>query len=120
LEKAPDRVSVLRQYIRQFDPRTWSGSRASVVEANAKLLDELESHDDPVVTRFVAEERESDLTASSKLKPAWKRRRIKHETSDLNELWADVPRLHFGEFTGAPLRGFDGGLGQTRGCSLAA
>lgn len=57
LEKAPDRVSVLRQYIRQFDPRTWSGSRASVVEANAKLLDELESHDDPVVTRFVAEER---------------------------------------------------------------
>ena len=48
---------MLRLYIRQFDPRTWSGSRASVVEANAKLLDELESHDDPVVTRFVAEER---------------------------------------------------------------
>jgi len=55
-----------------------------------------------LLSRGLSQKRESDLTASSKLKPAWKRRRIKHETSDLNELWADVPRLHFGEFTGAP------------------
>ena len=57
LEKAPDRVEVLKQFARQFEPMSWSGSRASIVESNAKLLDELEAYPDPAVVDFVAQEK---------------------------------------------------------------
>lgn len=42
LEKAPDRVAVLKEFVRRFRPMIWSGSRAAIVESRAKLLDELE------------------------------------------------------------------------------
>ncbi len=57
LDKAPDRVQVLRQFTRQFSPMGWSGSLAAAMESNVKLLDELESHGDAAVTQFVAQER---------------------------------------------------------------
>jgi len=57
LEKAPDRVAVLKQFIRLFRPTSWSGSRATIMASNAKLLDELEEHQDPVVAEFVAQEK---------------------------------------------------------------
>lgn len=57
LEKAPDRIQVLRQFTRQFSPMSWSGSLAAAIESNAELLDELESFPDAAVTQFVAQER---------------------------------------------------------------
>jgi hypothetical protein len=57
LEKAPDRVEVLRGFVRRFSPMGWSGSRAAIIEANVKLLDELETYPDPAVVDFVAKEK---------------------------------------------------------------
>lgn len=57
LEKAPDRVAVLKQFIRQFSPMSWAGSRAAIVAANTKLLDELEAYPDAAVAKFVTEEK---------------------------------------------------------------
>jgi hypothetical protein len=61
LEKAPDRIAVLkqliRQFIRQFSPMSWSRSRAAIVAANTKLLDELEAYPDTAVAKFVMEEK---------------------------------------------------------------
>jgi hypothetical protein len=57
LERAPDRVEVLRQFIRRFSPMSWSGSRATIVASNAKLLDELVGYSDPALTDFIAQEK---------------------------------------------------------------
>jgi hypothetical protein len=57
LDKAPDRVEVLKQFVQQFSPMSWSGSRAAIVEANAKLLDDLMAYPDPAVAEFVAQEK---------------------------------------------------------------
>lgn len=44
LERAPDPVAVLSQFTAQFLPSDgWSGSLASIMEANATLLDQLEA-----------------------------------------------------------------------------
>ena len=43
--------------MRQFEPSGWTGSRASAIEANAKLLDQLTFHDDMTLQQFIAAER---------------------------------------------------------------
>ncbi len=55
LEKAPDRVEVLKQFVRQFRPMSWSGSLASIMESNTELLNGLEKDPDPAVRDFVTE-----------------------------------------------------------------
>jgi hypothetical protein len=57
LKKAPDRVAVLKEFVRRFSPTSWSGSRATIVAANAKLLNELEGYSDPTFIEFVAQEK---------------------------------------------------------------
>ena len=57
LEKSPNRVEVLKQYTRQFAPTAWSGSRATAIENNAKLLDEPNEFSDSAVSDFVTSER---------------------------------------------------------------
>jgi hypothetical protein len=57
LNKAPDRVAVLKAFVRRFSPMSWSGSRATIMASNAKLLDELEGYPDLAVTEFVAQEK---------------------------------------------------------------
>ena len=57
LEKAPDRVAVLKGFVRRFSPTSWSGSRAAVVEARAKLLDELAGYPDAGVVNYIAQEK---------------------------------------------------------------
>jgi hypothetical protein len=52
LDKAPDRVAALRQFVFRFRPRSWSGSRAAVLEARLPLLLQLETHADPDVVTF--------------------------------------------------------------------
>ena len=58
LEKAPDRVEVLRQYVRRFGPTHWSGSLATVLESNAELLNQLIGHSDPAVVAFLTQEKD--------------------------------------------------------------
>ena len=57
LERAHDRVAVLKEFIRRFRPTGWSGSRFTVLASNAKLLDELEGYSDPRFIEFVAQEK---------------------------------------------------------------
>jgi hypothetical protein len=42
LANAPDPKSVLAVFVERFRPMSWSGLRAALIEANARLLDSLE------------------------------------------------------------------------------
>jgi hypothetical protein len=55
LASAPDPRSVLAVLIERFRPMSWSGSRAALMEANARLLDSLESHVPSGLMSFVTE-----------------------------------------------------------------
>jgi hypothetical protein len=57
LERAPDRIEVLKRFMRQFEPSGWTGSRASAIEVNAKLLDQLTFLDDMTLQQFIAAEK---------------------------------------------------------------
>lgn len=55
LANAPDPRSVLEVFMKRFRPLSWSGSRASLIEANARLLDSLDSSLVPGLMTFVTE-----------------------------------------------------------------
>jgi hypothetical protein len=57
MDKAPNRVEVLKKFVGQFSPTGWAGSEATIVETNAKLLDEFVEYPDPAVRQFVAAEK---------------------------------------------------------------
>ena len=58
LKKAPRQIAVLREFVRRFSPMSWSGSRATIMAANVKLLDEPEGYSDPTLIEFIAREKE--------------------------------------------------------------
>ncbi len=64
LEHAPDKIEVLKHYIDQFHPRSYSGSRSAAWEANAKLLDVFVNDADVNLAEFARVERE-------KLRQCW-------------------------------------------------
>jgi hypothetical protein len=55
LAHAPNPRTVLAELIKRFRPMNWSGSRAALIEANARLLDNLEPHVQSDVIAFVTE-----------------------------------------------------------------
>lgn len=55
LANAPDPARVLEVFIKRFRPMSWSGSLAALIEANAKLLDSLESLLPPALMPLVAD-----------------------------------------------------------------
>jgi len=57
LERAPDRVAVLRQFIQRFSPMSWVGSLSATMAANATLLDKLGAYPDTAVAKFAMEEK---------------------------------------------------------------
>ncbi len=57
LKKAPNPEPVLRAFVNQFASGAWTGSRATEMETNAKLLDQLESEADPALVALVAKEK---------------------------------------------------------------
>lgn len=57
LERAPERIEVLKRFIQQFEPSGWTGSRAATIEANAKLLDNLGFLNDAPLQEFIAAEK---------------------------------------------------------------
>jgi hypothetical protein len=56
LERAPDRVAVLDRFLQRFSPISWWGSRAAIIEAKTKLLDELDVYGDSALTEFAAQQ----------------------------------------------------------------
>lgn len=68
LERAPDRVEVIKQYIVQLRPMSWIGSLAARWEANIQLLSRFESHEDTKLAAFVRSEREGLNQMLEKLK----------------------------------------------------
>ena len=52
LERAPNKIEVLKHYIDHFAPMSWSGSRSAAWEANARLLDHFENHSDIDLAAF--------------------------------------------------------------------
>jgi hypothetical protein len=57
LEAAPDPLVVLGIFIGRFEPRSWSGSRAAIIESRTRLLDELEKHSNPALAALAAKKR---------------------------------------------------------------
>ena len=55
VEHAPDRVTVLRHFVRQFGP-LWIGTDIPSFEAHVKLLEEFTTDADPVVSEYAASE----------------------------------------------------------------
>lgn len=55
LARAPEPRIVLSVFIDRFRPMSWSGSRAAIIEANARLLDQLESLIPSNLMPFVSE-----------------------------------------------------------------
>jgi hypothetical protein len=58
LESAPDRVVVAEQLIAHFSPISSWGSRADVIEASGKLLDDLHQFQDEALNNYTAQQRE--------------------------------------------------------------
>ena len=57
LERAPGPGAVLQQFTAQFTPSTgWSGSLASILEANAALLDQLDAF--PALQKNIKQEKD--------------------------------------------------------------
>jgi hypothetical protein len=57
LDGAPNRVEVLKKFINKFSPVAWAGSHVTIVESNAKLLDDLATYPDPAVIEFIRAEK---------------------------------------------------------------
>lgn len=55
---APRTIEVVKQYIYQFRPWSYSGSQSAEWEANAKLLGAFENHADAELVEFARNERE--------------------------------------------------------------
>jgi hypothetical protein len=56
LDRAPDRLAVLKQYARRFRPRSWSGSLAAAMEVPLMPLRALEEHPDTALVEFAKAE----------------------------------------------------------------
>jgi hypothetical protein len=61
IDRAPDRVAVLKRFTDEFIPGAWVGTRTSIIESNARLLDELSGYSEPALVEFIAREK-SKLT----------------------------------------------------------
>ena len=58
LTSAPDRVAVAEQLIANFSPISSWGSRADVIEASGKLLDDLRQFQDVALNNYIVQQRE--------------------------------------------------------------
>lgn len=56
MANAPDVVSVLNAFRRQFKPNGWSGSRANIMESHLILISELKTHQNPEISAWACNE----------------------------------------------------------------
>lgn len=80
LKHAPDRRRVVDTFVERFAPMSWSGSRASIMEKNAELLDSL----DPIVVSDIQafiEEKRRGLAQEVDRERVWEvqRERVENE-----------------------------------------
>lgn len=57
LKTAPDPLAVLKLFIARFGPRSWSGSRAAIMESRLSLLDDLGRINIPALADYAAQVR---------------------------------------------------------------
>jgi len=57
IEKSPDRVQVLRKFIRQFHLPAWDAPPSENTQSDLRLLDDLATHADPEVAEFAKHEK---------------------------------------------------------------
>lgn len=58
LEKSPDRIAVLREFIRQLiEISGWVGSLSATLEVNVRILDEMDAYPDSAVVEYIASQR---------------------------------------------------------------
>jgi hypothetical protein len=57
LRRAPNRTEVMKHYMYQLRPMSWSGSRAVAWEANLRMLDDFDAEGDEQLQNFVSEQR---------------------------------------------------------------
>ena len=78
LDKAPDRIEVLKSYVYQIRRSGGWGSPTSIIEANARLLDKLPASSDGAVKRFIEQEKTrlaTDIEEMRRLETARDRKR---------------------------------------------
>ena len=72
LGKSPDRVQVLRKFIRQFSLPGWDASRAAEVQSKLRLLDEMAAYSDTGLAEFAVKEKarlSQAITAAREVSP---------------------------------------------------
>jgi hypothetical protein len=77
IESAPEPVAVLRAFVARFAPRSWSGSRAAIIESNAQLLTILEDSGRANLAYVARQERErllSEAREQRRQESEWSRR----------------------------------------------
>jgi hypothetical protein len=57
LARTPDRIAVMEKFIGRFSPRSWCGSLATIMEADAKLLDEVRSLNDIELNKYIDQQK---------------------------------------------------------------
>lgn len=58
LKQAPDRLAVFKELTGHFQPNSWSGSLATLMESRLPLLDDPEIRDDPALADFIKQRRQ--------------------------------------------------------------
>jgi hypothetical protein len=76
VHSAPNPVAVMQAFAARLRPRSWSGSRATILETNAKLLDEFDTRGKSKLAAFVDAEKAS-LLREAGAEREWETRRDK-------------------------------------------
>ncbi len=72
IEKSPDRVQVIRKFIRQFRLPAWDAPPSESAQSDLRLLDDLATHADPEVSEFAKNEKArllQAIAASKQMRP---------------------------------------------------
>ncbi len=57
VHSAPDQIAVMREFVARFRPMTWSGSRSTILDANANLLDQFDTQGNTALAAYIAAEK---------------------------------------------------------------
>lgn len=71
---APDAVAVMKAITARLRPQTWSGSRATILETNAKLLREFDAQGDIKLAAFIEAE-EAEILHEASMEREWENKR---------------------------------------------
>jgi hypothetical protein len=74
IEKSPDRVQVLRKFIRQFRLPAWDAPPSENAQSDLRLLDDMATHTDPEVAEFAKNEKArllQTIAASKEISPPY-------------------------------------------------